>query len=144
MQSQLIEYLDMHCLHSAEQHGYRKLHSTETALSGLSDIITVINDRVLQAMDNGEISILVLLDLSKCFDVVSHPKLLEKLQLHGVFFSSHDNFIYTNTITSHYTLTGGAGGGRRRPPTDSTQPPLPPPPPSWAQSDLCRRRALKP
>ena len=74
VQSQLIEYLDTHCLLSAEQHGYRKLHSTETALS-------VITDRVLQAMDNGEISILVLLDLSKCFDVVSHPKLLEKLQL---------------------------------------------------------------
>ena len=35
-------------------------------------------------MDNGDICILVLLDLSKCFDVVPHDKLLEKLYLYGV------------------------------------------------------------
>ena len=76
VQNQLIDYLNTHCLLAAEQQGYRKLHSTETALN-------VITDRVLQAMDNGEISILVLLDLSKCFDVVPHQKLLHKLNLYG-------------------------------------------------------------
>ena len=35
-------------------------------------------------MDSGEISVLVLLDLSKCFDVVPHKGLLDKLALYGV------------------------------------------------------------
>ena len=101
VQSQLIEYLDTHCLLSAEQHGYRKLHSTETALS-------VITDRVLQAMDNGEISILVLLDLSKCFDVVSHPKLLEKLQLYGVDTEWFDNYLSGHVQQVRVRSAGGS------------------------------------
>ena len=43
-------------------------------------------------MDQREISILVLLDLSKCFDVVPHGKLLEKMNLYGIdttWFSSY-------------------------------------------------------
>ena len=71
---------------AAAQHGYRKLHSTETALN-------VITDRVLDAMDNGEISILVLLDLSKCFDVVPHQKLIEKLKLYGVDTVWFDSYL---------------------------------------------------
>ena len=74
VQAQLIAYLEDNCLLSDCQHGYRKYRSTETALH-------VITDLALNAMDNGEISILVLLDISKCFDVVPHDKLLEKLSL---------------------------------------------------------------
>ena len=86
VQAQLTEYLDSHHLLAAAQHGYRKLHSTETALN-------VITDRVLDAMDNGEISILVLLDLSKCFDVVPHQKLIEKLKLYGVDTVWFDSYL---------------------------------------------------
>ena len=57
--------------------GYRKIFSTETALHAVTDM-------ALKAMDEGSISILVLLDLSKCFDVVPHSKLLEKLSLYGI------------------------------------------------------------
>ena len=35
-------------------------------------------------MDSGHISLLVLLDLSKCFDVIDHARLLQKLQTYGV------------------------------------------------------------
>ena len=35
-------------------------------------------------MDGGEISILVLIDLSKCFDVVPHEILLQKLSTYGI------------------------------------------------------------
>ena len=77
VQRQLVTYLDDNHLMCGAQHGYRTGHSTDTALH-------VITDRILQAMDNGEVSILVLLDLSKAFDVVPHDKLLEKLVLYGV------------------------------------------------------------
>ena len=77
VQSQLNEYLETNHLLSGHQHGYRKNHSTETALS-------VISDKTLQAMDRGEISILALLDLSKCFDVVPHRNLLDKLSMYGI------------------------------------------------------------
>ena len=77
VQEQLTHYLEEHKLLSDAQHGYRKHHSTESALH-------VITDAALQAMQKGEISILVLLDLSKCFDVVPHSKLLNKLNLYGI------------------------------------------------------------
>ena len=77
VQNQLSEYLDQHKLLADSQHGYRKRFSTETALHAVTDL-------VLRSMDEGKISILVLLDLSKCFDVVPHAKLLEKLSLYGI------------------------------------------------------------
>ena len=77
VQHQLTEYLDQNKLLADSQHGYRKRHSTETALHA-------VTDHVLRTMDEGKISILVLLDLSKCFDVVPHAKLLEKLALYGI------------------------------------------------------------
>ena len=86
VQTQLVEYLDSHHLLAAAQHGYRKLYSTETALG-------VITDRVLHAMDSSEISILVLLDLSKCFDVVPHEILLEKLKLYGIDTTWFDSYL---------------------------------------------------
>ena len=77
VQCQVTEYFDEHELFTDVQHGYRRGRSTETAL-------TVITDSVYRAMDSGEISILVLLDLSKCFDVISHEKMLEKLSLYNI------------------------------------------------------------
>ena len=49
-------------------------HSTCTAL------LTVTDD-ILNGMDRAEISLLTLVDLSRCFDVVSHETLLSKLEL---------------------------------------------------------------
>ena len=58
-----------------------------------------MTDHVLQAMDQVQIGLLVLLDLSKCFDVVDHAKLLQKLELYGInidWFQSYldDHFQY--------------------------------------------------
>ena len=80
VQHQLTEYLDQNRLLADSQHGYRKRHSTETALHA-------VTDHVLRSMDEGKISILVLLDLSKCFDVVPHAKLTRALVGGGLFLA---------------------------------------------------------
>ena len=87
---QLYAYFDSNYLFSNTQHGFRRFHSTETALID-------VTDRVLQGMDHGEISLLVLLDLSKCFDVVSHSKLIQKLELYGV-----DVTWFSSYLSNHY------------------------------------------
>ena len=87
---QLYVYFDSNHLFSSTQHGFRRFHSTETALID-------VTDRVLEGMDRGEISLLVLLDLSKCFDVVSHSKLIQKLELYGV-----DSTWFTSYLSNHH------------------------------------------
>ena len=74
---QLYRYLSYNNLLSATQHGFRPQHSTETALLS-------ITDRILAATDRGEVSLLCLVDLSKCFDVINHEILIKKLKLHGI------------------------------------------------------------
>ena len=74
---QLSGYFEKHQLWTSCQHGYRRFHSTETALTALSDFI-------LSAMDDSEIALVVLCDLSKGFDVVNHDLLLSKLKLYNV------------------------------------------------------------
>ena len=88
------------CLLAPAQHGFRKNHSTETAL-------VQVSDRILHAMDQGQIALLVLLDLSKCFDVVNHATLLQKLKLYGVhtdWFESYlsDHFQYVRMSSSQH------------------------------------------
>ena len=62
---QLYNYLTSNHLLSSSQHGFRPHHSTETALLSVSD-------QLLSATDRGEISMMCLIDLSKCFDVINH------------------------------------------------------------------------
>ena len=72
--SQVDAYLNRNCLYSPEQHGFRQMHSTATALIG-------VTDSLLEAADRGDISILTLIDLSRAFDVINHQTLLDQLQL---------------------------------------------------------------
>ena len=55
-----------------QQSAYQPFHSTETAL------LSVHNDLV-RSIDNGKVSLLVLLDLSAAFDTVDHQLLLSVL-----------------------------------------------------------------
>ena len=82
---QLTAYMSDNHLLSPSQHGFRPSHSTETALLS-------VTNRIFSNMDRGHVSLLCLLDLSKCFDVIPHSQLLSKLQLYGIdpaWFSSY-------------------------------------------------------
>ena len=70
---QLMSYLMESNLLPKFQSGYRSHHSTETLLVRLlSDIHT--------AIDNGEVTVLALLDVSAAFDSVDHNILLQRLR----------------------------------------------------------------
>ncbi len=73
MASQLHAYLSANRMYEPVQSGYRKGHSTETAL------VRVQND-ILLAMDQRKVVMLLLLDISAAFDTVSHGILLHRLE----------------------------------------------------------------
>src|SRR5271156_3922747 len=106
---QLNNYLSSSALYEAYQSAYRPLHSTETAL------LRVQND-ILTNMDNKEITVLVLLDLSSAFDTVDHAILLNRLKNIGITGLVHDWFssylsdrtqaIFLDGVTSDSLLHG--------------------------------------
>ena len=100
VQRQLYYYLSANHLLSPTQHGFRPRHSTETAL-------TYISDEILAAFDSGKISLLCLIDLSKCFDVINHGKLLNKLQTLGINISWFQNSLHGHTQCVNYTGSDG-------------------------------------
>ena len=59
---------------TARQSAYRRFHSTETA-------VTIVRNNIVRATDSGQVSALVLIDLSAAFDTVDHGTLLEVLSL---------------------------------------------------------------
>ena len=71
--NQLIPYLDTKQRLSSQQSGNRRFHSTETSLIETTDSI-------LNAIDEKELTAVVLLDMSKAFDSIDHEILLLKLQ----------------------------------------------------------------
>ena len=93
---QLYSYLAQNHLLSSSQHGFPPRHSTETALISVSD-------HILSANDRGELSLLCLLDLSKCFDVIDHAKLLTKLQLYGIDISWFSAYLRNHTQSVSFT-----------------------------------------
>ena len=74
--SQTYNFVEQFDILSPLQSGFRRGCSTNTAL------LKVTND-IRKAMDDGKLTILSLLDLSKAFDCVHHPLLLAKLRLIG-------------------------------------------------------------
>ena len=71
--SRIQAHLSSNSLSSSFQSAYRIFHSTETTL------LKIHNDLIL-AMDRGEVTSLILLDLSAAFDTVDHFILLTRLQ----------------------------------------------------------------
>ena len=70
---QLDLYLQNNNLYPSMQSGYRRFHSTETAL------IKIFND-ICCALDHGKNAVLILLDLSCAFDTLDHEILIDRLR----------------------------------------------------------------
>ena len=62
-------------------------------------------DHILSSFDHGDVFLLCLLDLTKCFDVIDHTKLLSKLQAHGIDPSWFSAYLKDHTqsvsVTDH-------------------------------------------
>ena len=71
--NQLTSYCETNDLLDVRQAGYKKRHSTQTAL------LNVIDD-VKRGIDERKVTIIVLFDFSKAFDLVDHRILLERLR----------------------------------------------------------------
>ena len=73
----LLNFVNKHDILFKNQFGFRKGHSTSTAIL---ELIHNIN----QAIDTGEFTLAVFIDLSKAFDVIDHSILLRKLDYYGI------------------------------------------------------------
>ncbi len=71
--NQFMPYLLLHNRLTANQSGNKQWHSTETTLIKTTDVI-------LKAMDNRQLTAVVLLDMSKAFDSLDHGILISKLE----------------------------------------------------------------
>lgn len=74
---QLNEYLSVNNVLPVNQSGFRKGHSTNTALINMSD-------NIIRALDKGQATVLVLLDFTKAFDTIDHSLLVAKCNYFGL------------------------------------------------------------
>ena len=114
--SRIQSHLSSNSLFSSFQSAYRIFHSTETTL------LKIHNDLIL-AMDRGEVTSLILLDLSAAFDTVDHSILLTRLKnwfgLDGLslnwftsYLSSRSQAVSINdSISAFSTLSCGVPQG---------------------------------
>jgi len=99
---QLLDYLTAENLIPDLQSAYRAFHSTETA------VLKVMSD-ILRALDNGDIALLTLLDLSAAFDTVDHAISLKCLEIsyglngHALLMSRVSGTVYllTSSLLHH-------------------------------------------
>ncbi len=84
--NQLILYLESENLLNKHQFAYRPRTSTEDALLN-------ITEAAYKGIDNGDITLLVLLDLSKAFDSVNHNILTDKLDSLNINTSWFKNYL---------------------------------------------------
>ncbi len=111
IQVQPVAFFTENTVLSVYQSGFRKNHSTETA------VIHVV-DHILQHMDKQQVMGAVFIDLKKAFDLVNHECLLYKLEHYGFrgqlldWFRSYlthrtQRVNYANELSPSYVLNHG-------------------------------------
>jgi hypothetical protein len=105
-------------LHDVKQSAYRRFHSTET-------LLTKVHDDVMTNSSRGDITMLVLLDLSAAFDTIDHRILIDRLSnTYGIkgtaldWFRSYvsnrtQSIIINETVSEKKTLKYGVPQGSR-------------------------------
>lgn len=73
---QVVDYFERNNLFHPSHHGFRSKHNTSTALLQMHDVW-------IEAFDKGDISAVVMLDMSAAFDLVDHGLLLNKMKIYG-------------------------------------------------------------
>ena len=113
---QLNEYVESKQILPPIQSGFRRQHSTATAL------LNVTAD-MYEAVNNNNVCMLVLLDLSKAFDTVDHTLLLAKLKYYNIshetvmwfksYFSDRKQLVQLSpdVFSSYLTIKSGVAQG---------------------------------
>jgi len=115
MYNRLMRYLEKHNILYQYQFGFKKNHSTYMAL-------TLLIDKILNALDNNEHVLGLYLDFAKAFDTVDHNILLTKLLHYGVrgtmfkwfksYLSKRTQIVkYNNTVSSPLFIKCGVPQG---------------------------------
>ena len=99
VQIQLLQHLTENQVLSTHQSGFRKKHSTETAIAFFSDCI-------LKNMNEKLITGTIFIDLKKAFDLVNHKCLIHKLDHYGIRDQSLSWFREYSTTRTHRTQYG--------------------------------------
>ena len=116
MHSRLSEYLESHNSLYENQYGFRSGRSCEHALLNAQNIL-------LESLSKRQVSLLLLIDFSKAFDMVEHPILIDKLEHYGIrgpalkwlksYLSNRKQFVSLNgcnssTLTMEYGVPQGS------------------------------------
>ncbi|CAH1269734.1 KARS [Branchiostoma lanceolatum] len=99
--TQLYDYMTTNNILSEVQSGFRPGHSTQTA-------VHLLTERWYKAMNEGELTGAVFIDLSKAFDTLDHTILLQKMSRYGIQGPALDWFQSYLTGRKHCTSINGA------------------------------------
>ena len=90
----LNEHMSLNNLHESSQFGYKKFHSTETMILGLTD-------EVLRGFDENLVTVMIVVDLSAAFDTLDPEKLVQILRtdigIEGVALKWFHSFLTNRT-----------------------------------------------